>query len=206
MRAIELLAEGFEEIEALTPVDYLRRAGIETAIAGVGQTCNVSGGISGGHKIRIECDLSVTDYLYLNANSDLPDAIIIPGGLNGAKNIAKNPAAMRLINEMNENNRLVCAICAAPIVVLAQTGILKGRKFTCYPDMEKQLSEFVPDAGKISELMEGSELIKDKAAIQDGNLITARGPGAAEEFSLAIINALCGEEMVQKIKVQSCLR
>ena len=206
MKVIELLAEGFEEIEALTPVDYLRRAGIETAIVGVGQTCNGSGGISGGHKIRIECDFSLTDCLCSNAKSDLPDAIIIPGGLNGAKNIAKNQAAMSLIKEMNENNRLVCAICAAPIVVLAQTGILKGRKFTCYPYMEKQLEDFVPDACKISELMEGSELIKDKAAVQDGNLITARGPGAAEEFSMAIINALCGEKTVQQIKVQGCLR
>ena len=104
MKVIELLAEGFEEIEALTPVDYLRRAGIETAIVGVGQTCNGSGGISGGHKIRIECDFSLTDCLCSNAKSDLPDAIIIPGGLNGAKNIAKNQAAMSLFNDVEEES------------------------------------------------------------------------------------------------------
>jgi protein deglycase len=166
--ACVLLADGFEEVEAVTPVDYLRRAGIEVKIVGVtGKT------VSGSHGIKIESDLGSEglgrDY----------DCIIVPGGGRGADNLAASPSALYLIKRHFATGKLVAAICAAPAVVLhSACGILKGRRFTGYPGSETKVV--------------GAEFSEDRVVV-DGNLITSRGAGTAGEFSAAIVAALVGE-------------
>ncbi|MGA2547515.1 MAG: DJ-1 family glyoxalase III [Rectinemataceae bacterium] len=163
-----LLADGFEEVEAVTPIDYLRRAGIEVRILGV-----TGGTVSGSHGIKIEATLGSEGF-----DGDY-DCIVVPGGGRGADNIAASPAAVRLIRRHFEAGRLVAAICAAPAVVLhAACGILKGRRFTGYPGTETKV--------------EGAIFSEDRV-VMDGNLITSRAAGSAGEFARAIVSALEGE-------------
>ena len=118
------LAEGFEEIEALTPVDLLRRAGIDIMTVAVGESRHVTG----AHGVTIEADLLLDD-------EDMSDAemLIAPGGMPGAKNLADSPKVCALFKAQAERGAYVAAICAAPAVLLAPLGILDGRKATCYP-------------------------------------------------------------------------
>jgi protein deglycase len=174
-KAIVLLAEGFEEIEALTPVDYLRRAGIEVTVAGIGGR-----EIRGAHGIRVEADSRVED-----AGSGY-DCVIVPGGMPGSKNIAASMPSILLIREAFAEGRLVAAICAAPVVVLANSaGVLKERKYTCYPGMEKESSS--------------GTFIEGKEVVVDGNLITSRAAGTADQFSAAIIQSLMGREFAKGV-------
>ena len=149
-----LLADGFEEVEAVTPIDYLRRAGIEAHILGItGRT------VSGSHGIKIEATLGSEGF-----NLDY-DCIVVPGGGRGADNIAASPAAVYLIRRHFEAGKLVAAICAAPAAVLhAACGILKGRRFTGYPGTEAKV--------------EGAFFLEDRVVV-DGNLITSRAAGSA---------------------------
>ena len=180
--ACVLLADGFEEVEAVTPIDYLRRAGIEVHILGVtGKT------VSGSHGIKIEASVGASGF-----NGDY-DCIVVPGGARGAANIAASPAAVYLIKRHFGAGKLVAAICAAPAVVLhSACGILKGRRFTAYPGTESKV--------------EGAVFSEDRV-VADGNLITSRAAGSAGEFAYAIVSALEGEgaaaELAKKILLQS---
>lgn len=206
MNVVEILAPGFEEIEALTPVDYLRRGGVNVTIAGINaidQQCTKV--IEGAHGIKVESDMSFDEYL-TSLDGQLPDAIVIPGGMPGALNIGKNEKVIDFINRMNEAKKLICAICASPIVVLAQTGILKGKNFICYPGMDQKIADFVSDTSKIPELLEDSYLCHTKPYVIDGNLITGKGPGAAEEFSMAILKTLVSVDTMMQVKTSSCQR
>lgn len=206
MKFVEILAPGFEEIEALSPVDYLRRGGVEVTIAGISAAGeSYSKVITGAHGIKVKCDIAFDEYLS-SLNGELPDGIIIPGGMPGAANIGANKNVLDLIIKMNEQKKFICAICAAPIVVLAQTGILAGKQFTCYPGMEQNIAKFIPDPAKISELMNGTYLNLDKSHIIDGNIITGKGPGAAEEFSMLILKAACGVDEMMRVKTASIQR
>lgn len=206
MKFVEILAPGFEEIEALSPVDYLRRGKVEVTVAGICATGeNYSDIIQGSHGIKVQCDMSFDDYLASLENT-LPDGIIIPGGMPGATNIGQNKSVLDFIVRMNQEEKFVCAICAAPIVVLAQTGILAGKQFTCYPGMEQRISQFVPESKNLEQIMKGSSINHEKSHIRDGNLITARGPGAAEEFSMLILKSACGEDEMLKVKTSSVQR
>lgn len=206
MKFVEILAPGFEEIEALTPVDYLRRAGVEVTVAGISADGeSFSKIITGAHGIKVECDVSFDEYA-ASLGNDLPDGIVIPGGMPGAANIGKNKAVLDFIIKMFQRDKFVCAICAAPVVVLAQTGILKGKQFTCYPGMEQKIAEFVPDPAQINDLMDGSYLNLDKSHVIDGKLITGKGPGAAEEFSMDILKSACGVEEMMRVKTSSMQR
>ena len=171
--ALVLLAEGFEEVEAVTPIDYLRRAGIEVTVASVDGNLLVKG----ARGIVVNADFTLYD-LVNQQGSAAYDAIIIPGGMPGAANIAASPEAKALIMEMAAAGKRICAICAAPAVVLSPLGILSGKKFTCYPDME----------GKV----QGGHWT-DQRVVTDGNIITSRAAGTAGEFSIAIIAQLLGE-------------
>jgi 4-methyl-5(b-hydroxyethyl)-thiazole monophosphate biosynthesis len=171
--AIVLLAEGFEEVEAVTPIDYLRRAGIEVTVASVGGNLLVKG----ARGIVVDADFTLYDMVNQQGSAAY-DAIIIPGGMPGAANIAASPEARTLITEMAAAGKRICAICASPAVVLAPLGILSGKKFTCYPDME----------GKV----QGGHW-SDQRVVTDGNIITSRAAGTAGEFSIAIIGQLLGE-------------
>lgn len=189
--AIILAADGCEEIETLTPADYLRRAGIDVRMVGV-TGCQ----ITGAHNIVFTADITLSDFVAESEKgapgAALPfDAIIIPGGMGGTKNIAQSEAACALICNAQKQNRFVCAICAAPVVVLSPLGLLKKRHFTCYPNMQNEFASFAGDSWQ--ELTRGA-LWQESRVVKDGNLITSRGPGTAEEFSLAVIESLCGIE------------
>ena len=173
--AIVILADGFEEVEAVTPIDYLRRAGIEVTVASIGGNLLVKG----ARGIVVDADVTLYDLLVNQQETvAIYDAIIIPGGMPGAANIAASPEAGTLITEMAAAGKRICAICASPAVVLSPLGILSGKKFTCYPDME----------GKVQ-----GGYWTDKRVVMDGNIITSRAAGTAGEFSIAIIAQLLGE-------------
>ena len=161
-----VFAEGFEEIEALVPVDILRRAGIDVTMAGVG-----SNTIEGSNGIKVSCDLLIED-----AGTDY-DAIVLPGGGVGAKNLAASWDVNEKMLIIANNGAIVAAICASPAVVLYPTGLLEGHKAVCYPGMEEHCPNFTFGTERVCV---------------DGNVITARAAGCALEFSLAIVEALAG--------------
>ena len=176
-KVIVFLAPGFEEVEALTPVDYLRRAGVEvTTIA----TATASRNVEGARKITVVADMTLETYV--SSCAELPDAVIVPGGMPGTVNVSKSAQALTLIDKMNEEGKLVCAICAAPALVLSKTKALDGKKWTCYPGMESESN--------------GKEIthIADVPFVTDGTLVTSRGAGTAEQFAMEIVRLLCGEE------------
>lgn len=163
-----VLAEGFEEVEAVTPADVLRRAGADVVIAGVGGRA-----IRGAHGIRIETDIALEDY------RGLPDAVVLPGGQPGADNLCKSAKLTALLADMHAQERMIAAICASPAVVLAPLGILDNRSATCFPGYEKEIGS----RGKFSE----------DRVVCAGHVITSRGPGTALEFSLELARRLAGK-------------
>jgi 4-methyl-5(b-hydroxyethyl)-thiazole monophosphate biosynthesis len=183
-KAIVLLAEGFEEVEAVTPIDYLRRAGIAVTIAAVDGSLSVKG----ARGITINADALLCDIIQKGEAGETPvaafDAVIIPGGMPGAANIAASEESGALIREMAAAGKLVCAICAAPAVVLAPLGLLSGKKFTCYPGME--------------EKVRGGKWTDERVAL-DGSMVTSRSAGTAGEFAAAIIGRLVNETEGDKI-------
>lgn len=174
MKAVVLLATGFEEIESVTPIDTLRRAGVEVITVGIG-----SNKIRGAQDIEIVCDRTLEDF------NEKIDCIVIPGGMPGAKNIAESKAALDLITKTYNNGGFIGAICAAPGVVLGKTDILNNKNFTCYPSFEK----YVP-LGKFSE----------ERVVVDGKIITSRGPGTSLEFSLALVKEVVSDTVCQSLK------
>jgi 4-methyl-5(b-hydroxyethyl)-thiazole monophosphate biosynthesis len=189
-KVIVMLADGFEEIEALAPVDLLRRAGIEVVTVGAEL-------VKGSRGISVATDMRVNDFLEDCNKNGLPDAIVVPGGLNGTKKLAACKKANDLILKMWEEKKLVCAICAAPVIVLSPLGILKNKHFTCYPSMENDFAEFA--GNNWEEKVLGSVHHTENVVI-DENLITSRGAGTALDFSFAIIQALCGKEIMEQVK------
>lgn len=174
-KAAVLFAQGFEEVEALTPVDFMRRAGIEVTMAGVG-----GDRIKGGHSILVEADTPIGPL-----DPGEYDAVVLPGGMPGAENIAASAEAVAFIKAVYEKGGLVAAICAAPAVVLDPLGILKGRRATCYPGFESRFRDAV---------------FTEERVVLDGKVITSRGPGSAAEFALAIIRYLKDEEVAEKLR------
>ncbi len=163
-----ILANGCEEVEAVTPIDYLRRAGVQVTVAGLGNR-----EIVGGHGIAIAADTVLDDI-----DDDEFDCVVVPGGGGGSKAIAADPVAVAMIRRQASKGRLIAAICAAPAVVLGQAcGLLAGRRFTCYPGLEGSVPE-----GRF----------EDERVVDDGDLITARAAGCAGEFAVAIVRALEG--------------
>ncbi len=175
-KVVVVLAEGFEEIEALTPIDVLRRAGLEVTVAGVGGTL-----ITGAHQVKVACDIEVSAI-----EKEKFSCIVLPGGMPGAVNLRNSAAVVKLINYINSANGLVCAICASPAVVLAPLGILKDKKAVCYPGMETCAPEV--------------DFIKGISAYKQDNVITGAGPGCAAAFSFLITEALVGKEIAEKLK------
>ena len=180
-KVIILLAQGFEEVEAVTPIDYLRRAGIEVTIAAVGEIPAVIA----AHGLKVTADATLGGLLNEGKlSASAWDGVIIPGGLPGSDNLAASRQTGVFLTEMHNAGRWICAICAAPARVLYPLGILAGKKFTCYPGEEAG----VTDAG----------WSEDRVVI-DGKLITSRGAGSAGEFSCAVIDMLLGEGEGKKI-------
>lgn len=172
--ALVVLAEGFEEIEAVTPIDVLRRAGVEVIVAGVGQR-----EVTGSHGMTIETDLMIEQY-----QGD-PDIVILPGGMPGAANLKKSQSLEVLLEKMQKEKKLIAAICASPAVVLAPSGILDGKKATCFPGYENQLGSKVK--------------FSPERVVTDGLVVTSRGPGTAMEFSLELVSQLVSPEAAEKL-------
>lgn len=173
-KVIVFLAEGFEEIEALTVVDLLRRAGIRVETASVMNRR----GVLGAHDVVVRADIMAEDADYNSA-----DMVVLPGGGVGTMNLGKSSIVKKQCMAFAEKKQLA-AICAAP-TVLAALGLLEGKKATCYPGMEGE--------------MKGA-LMQDQPAVVDGNIITGRAPGAAIPFALELIRQLLGEEAMEEVK------
>lgn len=188
-KVIVLLANGFEEVEALTPVDYLRRAGVEVTTLAVGTSSRT---VEGARKISVNADMTLE--AYVSACVQLPDAIIVPGGMPGTVNVSKSIQSLSLIDQMFDEGKLVCAICAAPALVLSKTKALAGKKWTCYPGMESDAPDYAANH------------ISDSPFVTDGNVVTSMGAGTAEQFSMEIVGILCGEEAREKLRVQTVQR
>ena len=179
--ACVLLAEGFEEVEAVTPIDYLRRAGVDVKVLGV-----TGKAVSGARGIKIESDLGMEGF------SKDYDCVVVPGGGRGADNIAASPSAVYLIKRHFAAGKLVAAICAAPAVVLhGACGILQGRRFTCFPGLEAKVS--------------GAAFSPERVVV-DGNLITSRAAGTSGEFAFAVVRELLGEDAARELAEKVLLR
>ena len=169
-----LLADGCEEVEVVTVVDFLRRAGVQVFLASIGELS-----VTGSNQIVIQADIKIA------ALAEDLDGVIVPGGMPGSSNLAQSEAVIKLLQEMNSGNKLLAAICAAPALVFAGAGLLAGRKFTCYPGFEDSVT--------------GADFCTERV-VQDGNIITSRGPGTAAEFSIVLIEYLLGSKAAQSVK------
>ena len=203
-----LLARGFEEIEALTVVDYLRRAEVDVTTVAVPERGSVESSalVVGSHAIPVVADMQLNAYLYSLKDGQLPDAVYAPGGMPGAANIAFCESAVNFITDCAASNKIVAAICAAPVVVLAKTGLLAGLHYTCYPGMEEGLAQYCGDPGKMEICMKDSVLERGKPWVFDSNVLTGRGPGAAEEFAMKLVQLLAGDAVAERIRISSCQR
>jgi len=170
------LAEGFEECEALAPIDILRRAGIETVTVGIGDKT-----VIGSHKIPIVCDIT-EDEICENGL----EGIILPGGMPGTLNLEKNGTVQMFIDFCSEKDLLIGAICAAPSI-LGHKNLLKDKKATCFSGFEKDLI--------------GAEVLNEPV-VRDGNIITAYGAGAAFEFGFKILSFLKDNKTAQDLRKQ----
>ena len=169
-----LLGTGFEETEAIGPLDLLRRAGISVATVGLNGKI-----ICGSHKINVEADLEIDEMDLTNL-----EGIILPGGLGGVASIKACQKALDAVRFAWENHKLVAAICAGP-TILAQLGITDGKNATCYPGCEEQMGS--------------ARMVSNAAAVTDGNVITGTSAGCAIPFALLLIAALKGQETADAI-------
>ncbi len=175
-QVILFLAEGFEEVEALTTVDYLRRKDIIVDIVSITKEEKVKG----AHNIMVLSDKTIEDIKDIESY----DAVIIPGGLPGATNLRDNSQVIETVKKINESGKLTAAICAGPIV-LQKAGVIKDKKVTSYPGFEDELK---------------SGIYTHENVVRDGNVITARGPALAVDFAIEIIKYLLGEGKAEELK------
>lgn len=169
------LANGFEETEALCPLDLLRRAGVEVTTVGVGTDI-----ACGAHGIRV-----LTDIPEIMFRDSSPEMIILPGGMPGAENLDNSRTVDAAIHACAKNGGYLCAICAAPML-LGKRGLLRGKNATCFPGFEKHLT--------------GANVDPSEHIVRDGNIITAKGMGVAFDFGISLVEALRGKDVAQKIK------
>ena len=168
------LAEGFEEIEALCPIDLLRRAGLDVTTVGVG-----SREICGSHGIKVACDILDSEY-----NDKAPELIFLPGGMPGTLNLKASDTVQRAIKEALECDAYIAAICAAPMI-LGELMLLDGKKAICYPGFEDKLI---------------GATVSDKKVVRDGKILTAKGMGAALDFGLMIVEIFKGKEIADSLR------
>lgn len=176
-----LLGTGFEETEAIVPLDLMRRAGIEVLTVGVNGKI-----ITGAHSIPVKADIEL-------GQMDLTDMemIVLPGGLGGVTSVRASKQAMNALSFAWENEKFVAAICAGP-TVLADLGITDGKRTTCYPGCENGMGSAVT--------------LEEKACVRDGKIITGTSAGCAIPFGLALIDALKGEQIAEAVAKQFVIR
>ena len=173
-------ADGFEEMEAFAAVDIMKRAGLNVAMVSV----TPDEIVKGSHGISVLCDKNIVNCDFFDA-----DMMVLPGGLPGATTLNECEDLRRQMQRQAAEGKAIAAICAAPMV-LGNLGLLKGKKATCYPGFDKYL--------------EGAEYTGAMVE-KDGNFITGKGPGAAIEFGLALVEHLCGREKTKELKNVMCL-
>ncbi|OQY37897.1 MAG: hypothetical protein B6229_07295 [Spirochaetaceae bacterium 4572_7] len=173
-RVAVLIASGFEDIEAVTIIDVLRRGDIDVVTLGVGEKT-----VKSAHGLVVVCDETVEHF------SGSFDGVILPGGMPGAKNIGESSNAIDLICNLNNNGKLIGAICAAPGVVLGHLNILDNREFTCYPSFETRVPNGI--------------FLRDNVVVSD-NIVTSRGPGTALEFSFKLVEILQSKSVADELK------
>jgi 4-methyl-5(b-hydroxyethyl)-thiazole monophosphate biosynthesis len=174
-KALVFLATGFEEIETVTVVDVLRRAGVDVTVAGL--VPNVT---EGKHGMRIIPDKSIEDV----SVGDF-DAVVVPGGNPGYKNLRKDPRVIAMVKTAFDSNKLVAAICAGP-TILSDADVLEGKACTIYPGMDE-------------ELKAGGGKPKHDIVVIDGNVITSRGPATALPFALKLAEKLVGKQVAEAV-------
>ncbi len=178
-RVIVPFAEGFEEIECLSVVDVLRRAGVEVVLASLD-----GGPVTGRSQVTVQPDASLDDLL----NDPSWDMVVLPGGLPNAFLLRDDVRVRGLVRRMAEAEKHVAAICAAPLA-LAAYGVVGGRRVTSYPGTGETLRETEPQA-----------VYCDDAVVEDGYLVTSRGPGTALAFALRLVARLCGAEKAESVR------
>lgn len=169
------LADGFEEIEALTVVDVLRRAGVRV------ETVSVNGNemVQGSHWISVRADV-----VFEETGFDRVDMLVLPGGMPGTKNLQKHQGLNKLLRTYDKEEKWIAAICAAPSI-LGNMGMLNGRKACCYPSFEEKLA--------------GAQVVEEPA-VADGHIITGRGMGTAIPFALKLAEVLMGAEKAEQVR------
>ena len=183
------IADGFEEVEAVTPLDYLRRSGADLTLVGVGgKTIRSSRGLT------VACDAVFEELIGGDAAAHAHTIaalaadtamVILPGGLPNSRALGENTELETFVKAVVERGGFAAAICAAPALALGKWGLLNEKRFTCYPGMGEDL---------------GTLPVKDSRTVHDGQFITACGAGAAEEFSFALVEALYGEQKAVELK------
>lgn len=168
-------AQGFEEVEAIAALDVIRRAGIEIKSVGVGSKT-----VIGSHSIPVVCDLSAEEITSFEGI----DGVVLPGGMPGTLNLFESDTVHKAVDYCFENNRLLCAICAAPLI-LGRKNILNGKQAVCFPGFEEELI--------------GAEISNNFVCISD-NVITAKGMGSAVNFGLAIVSYFKGQAFSDNLK------
>jgi len=178
MRVLVPLAEGFEEIEAISVIDILRRAEIEVVTAGL-----KDGLAEGSHKVKVLPDTTLEKVDWHDF-----DGLVLPGGAPGFVNLGNDQRILDMAQEMNQAGKCVAAICAAPSVLI-KAGVLQGRKATVSPSGKAQVQACAD--------------FREDRVVVDKNLITSRAPGTALEFALKLVEALAGREMMEQVKAQT---
>ena len=180
MKAYIFLADGFEEIEAIAPIDIFRRAKIEVTTVSISENKIVQG----AHGIPV-----IADYLFTETDFSDNDILYLPGGMPGTKNLDAHEGLKDLISKQTLENKKLAAICAAPSI-LGKMGILNGKEAICYPGFENKL--------------QGAILSKNKI-VKSGNIYTAKGAGVAVQFALKLVEELKGPEVAQELADSICL-
>ncbi len=178
---IVFLANGFEEIEALTPVDFLRRAGAKVLTVAVEKGGAQGREVVGAHGITVLADVAERDFVL----PDGVDMVILPGGMPGSTNLDDSPLVDGVLYAARERGAYLCAICAAPLV-LGHRGYLNGLHATCYPGFESELDGAICESGV--------------AVVQDGKVVTAPGMGAAQPFALKLVELLYGADRADELR------
>jgi protein deglycase len=175
MKRVEIyIATGFEEIEAVTVIDILRRAKIDVDIISIEENLEVTG----AHDVTIKCDKKLKDMI------TLADAIVLPGGMPGTKRLGESLVLKDRIKALLEKGGIIAAICAAPSI-LGTMGILENIKVSCYPGFE--------------DMLKGAKVSQDRV-VEDGNIITSRGPGTAAEFGFTLVSRLSHKEAADNLR------
>lgn len=172
---VVFLADGCEEVEALTQIDVLRRGGVDVK----GVSIKADKEVKGAHGIDFFADCTIYDIDF-----DSVEMVVLPGGLVGRNNLMNSREVVTVCKKFNEMGKLVAAICASPSV-LGENGILEGKKAVCYPGFEEQCR--------------GAETVKGKNVVKDGNIITSRGPATAMEFGIELLRAIAGDKTAEEV-------